>query len=92
MVVAMFHGERWNTERLELVSRDEDERRLRVRFRGRYYQTGGPDGGGVKVTAYGIFVLARSSKPLVIEEDVQNYKHHPPKWKEQARFDKLALN
>ena len=55
----------------------------------RGYQTAGPDGGGKRATPYGIFVLPRSDKELVVEEGVRTLKNEPPKWNELARFTAL---
>jgi hypothetical protein len=43
-----------------------------------------PDDG--KVTPYGFFVLPRTEKPIVIEENVQQYLGSSPIWKERARL------
>jgi hypothetical protein len=48
----------------------------------------GPNGGGVQATVYGFFVLPRSSKTVVLEENVQNYLGQPPEWKERANLPK----
>jgi hypothetical protein len=44
------------------------------------YQTVGPDGGGELVHPYGIFVVPRSDRSVVIEEDTQNMIGEPPRW------------
>jgi hypothetical protein len=82
MVVAVFQGGSWNSAGVEVVSIDEDDARLLVRFD----QTEGPGGGGVRVNAFGVFVLPRSAKPVVLEENVQNLIGEPPVWKERARL------
>lgn len=92
MVVAICQGERWNSAGVRVVSVSEDDERVLVRFDDRSYQTAGegPDGGRVAATAFGLFVLPRSAKAVVLEEDVQNLIGQPPRWKERARFDALA--
>ena len=89
MVVAAFDGKSWNSNGVYVVSIDENKERVRVRIDERTYQTSGLDGGGVRVTPFGIFILDRSTKPLVLEENVQNLIGGEPKWKERARFPKL---
>jgi hypothetical protein len=34
-----------------------------------------------------MFVAPRTSKPFVVEENVQNQKNLPPKWKRWAQFE-----
>ena len=89
MVLAVFKGNTWNVAGVYVESvLDEGARRV-VRVRRRGYQTAGPDGGGKRATPYGIFVLPRSNKELVVEEDVRTLKNEPPKWNEIARFTAL---
>ena len=62
------------------------------RFDDRSFQTAGPapEGGRVRARPYGIFVLPRSDKALVLEENIQHLKNEPPKGREVARFKPLA--
>ena len=89
MVVAVFQGRGLNSDGVEAVSVEEEAGRILFRFDDRSYQTAGPGGGAVSVTAFGLFALRRSPKPLVVEEDVQSLIGKPPLWKERARFDRL---
>ncbi len=88
MVIAIFAGAGVNSSGVEIVSITEDEDRLLVRFDQRSYQTmsSGPEDRGRKVTDYGIFVLPRCDKEVVLEENVQGLIGAPPKWKERQRF------
>lgn len=86
MVVAILQGERVNSAGVRIESIEEDDERVLVRFDDRSYQTAGPDGGAQRCTAYGFFVVPRSTKPLVVEEDVQSMIGKAPSWKERARF------
>ncbi|KKL20048.1 hypothetical protein LCGC14_2459370 [marine sediment metagenome] len=86
-VLAIFQGSGWNSDGVELVSATVADGRALLRFDDRSYQTSGPDGGGVRVTAFGIFVLPRSMSEIVLEENVQGLIGRPPKWKLRARFD-----
>ncbi len=90
MVIAVFQGMGWNSAGLRVEALIEEEGRILLRFDDKSYQTEGPDGGGVRVTAYGFFVLPRSDKPVVVEEDVQDLIGAPPKWKERARFAAIS--
>jgi hypothetical protein len=88
MVIAVFQGNDWNSAGLTAVAVQEKEDGIVLRFKNKGYQTWGPDGGGKQVTVYGFFVLPRSSKTVVLEENVQNYKGQPPVWKERIRLPK----
>jgi len=86
MVVAAFGGECINSAGIYPVSIAEDAEQTRLRFDHRSYQSG-PEGD--RATPFGFFVVPRSSKRLVLEENVQHLIGGPPKWKERARFDAL---
>jgi hypothetical protein len=93
MVVAIFKGRKFNSNGVLCVSLAESGGQLVFRFDERTFQTAAAlddtsgRGGAVDVTPYGIFVVPRSNKSLVIEENVQRLKDHPARWKQQARFD-----
>ena len=87
MVVAVLQGDGMNSSGVRVESVTEEAERVLVRFDDRSYQTEGPGGGGQRVAAYGFFVLPRSKKPLVLEEDVQSMLGKPPEWKERARLE-----
>src|SRR5690349_14803431 len=91
MVVAFFRGKTLNTRGEELQAVDEVEGKLRLRFWSSGYQTASLDGAdrGEPSVSYGIWVVARSTKALVIEENVQDLIGKPPVWKEQMKFDAL---
>ena len=86
MVIAVFQGSGWNSAGLKAVAILEEKDRIVLRFQNKSYQTAvdGPGDGGEQVTVYGFFVLPRSSKTVVLEENVQNYIGQPPVWKELA--------
>lgn len=89
MVVAIFEGRTWNSDGLRLEPITEDDDHILLRFGHLSYQTFGPDGGGVRVTPFGIYVLPRSAKPLVVEKDTNNLIGKPPVWTQIVRFEKL---
>ncbi len=91
MVVAVFQGEDWNSAGVIVDSIVEDEHRMTVRFDDRAYQTFGPDGGAQRVRAYGFFVLPRTDKMLVLEENVQSIIGEPPEWKERVRIPREGV-
>ncbi len=86
MVIAVLQGSGWNSAGLTAVAVLEAKDGIVLRFRDKFYQTGGPHGGGKQVAVYGFFVLPRSNKTVVLEENVQNYKGRPPVWQERARL------
>jgi Tfp pilus assembly protein PilF len=88
MVIAVFQGSGVNSAGLKAVAILEEKDRIVLRFQDKSYQTAGPDGGGEQVTVYGFFVLPRSSKTVVLEENVQNGMHQPPVWKERVGLTK----
>ena len=91
-VVAFFRSETTNRAGEDLQGVDEVDGTLRLRFDSRTYQTSSPlnsddkTGGAQKATSFGIWVLPRTDKSIVIEENVQGLKNEGPKWKEQFRF------
>ena len=102
MVIAVFRGAGWNSSGISAVSISDTDRVV-FRFDDRSYQTSSDfttdgklnvdtddDRGGNKVTPFGIFVVPRSEKELVLENNVQNLKGRPPVWKEVARFPSTA--
>jgi RNA polymerase sigma factor (sigma-70 family) len=87
MVVAVFQGSAFNSQGVNCVSVSETTAAITLRFVGDRYQTlNGVD----EVTPFGIFLLPRSAKPLILEENVQNLLGGAPVWKVQARFELLA--
>jgi len=89
MVIGIFQGSSWNSAGLKSVSISEEDDRIVFRFDDKPYQTEGLDGGGKEVTVYGFFVIPRSSKPVILEENVQGIIGKPPVWKERIEFEKM---
>ena len=85
MVIAIFQGRAVNSAGLKAVSITVNEDRIVFRFDDDSYQTAGE---GKDVTVYGFFVVLRSNKPLVLEEDVQGIIGEPPVWKERSVLPK----
>lgn len=88
-IVACFRGRATNEdgEVLESILTTNDG--LRLRFESSGFQTfgPGPDGGAVKTTPYGIWVIPATSKPIIVEEARRELKDEPVTWKEVKRFD-----
>lgn len=87
MVVAVFGGECVNSAGIDAVTVAEQSDPMLLRFQHRWFQSG-PEGD--RATPFGFFVVPRSTKALVLEENVQNLIGGQPEWKERARFDALA--
>src|SRR5262245_49157213 len=83
MVVAVFQGEGDNCDGLKVHSVLETGEQMTVRIQGLYFATGPTV---QKTQAWGIFVLPRSAKPLLIELDTRSDKSEPPKWTKVAEF------
>jgi HEAT repeat protein len=84
MAVAIFQGRGVNSNGVSAAVTEDDET-IRVRFDDQSYQS---MGGGNQVTAYGIFLIPASTKPVVLEEDVQGLIGGEPTWRERARLKK----
>lgn len=83
MVIAIFQGAKTNSRGITVASVVEGNDAITLRFDDISYQT---LGAGAQVTPYAFVVTPKSSKPVVLEEDVQSFKHRPPEWKERARL------
>lgn len=92
MVVGCFRGDAWNAngEYVQSIARRGDE--ILVRWDAATFQTMGPepDGGGIRVRTFGLWVVPRTDRAIVLEENVQGLIGEPPKWKEQHRFEAIA--
>ncbi len=91
MVVAYFRGSDVNSDGEIVKSIHETDDAVVVRFDSYSFQTAGfgGDGGAASVTPYGIWLLPRIEKPVIIEENVQNLKAGEPVWRERHRFEAL---
>ena len=89
MVVAYFRGTSTNSDGEIIKSVHETVDAIVIRFDSFSFQTAGfgGDGGAVTVTPYGVWLLPRVEKPIIIEENVQNLKAGEPQWRERHRFD-----
>lgn len=91
MVLAIFQGKGFNSSGVILSSIEEQAGQIIVRFDERTYQVALVPGSAPRelppVYAYGIFVLPRSDKEIVVQENVQGLKDAPDKWRERARLN-----
>jgi hypothetical protein len=87
MVVAIFQGSSVNSAGVKVEEVLEDEARVVIRFADRSYQTAGVDGGAEACRPYGFFVVPRTTKAVVLEENVQSYIGKPPIWRERIVFE-----
>jgi hypothetical protein len=88
-IIAYFRGPSKNCDGEELVSSDRLDDATRLRFDSITYQTMAAPGekdDGVDCEPFGIWLIDRTTGPIVIEENVQGIIGQPPKWKEQHRF------
>jgi len=90
MVVGIFDGAGVNTDGLiaqSVLVRDDV---VRIRFETSSFQTFSSGPGrdqGVKTSCYGMWVIEKSDKPIVLERGMQQLKNQPMQWKEVKRLD-----
>jgi len=82
-LIAIFQGVEINSRGLTIDSIIEDDDVITVRFDDWQYQS---SGGADRCSTYGFVLLPKSTKPIVLEENVQGLKDEPPKWKQRARL------
>jgi len=91
MVVAIFQGATWNTAGVtvkQLLDGDE----LTLRFDDHGYQTtviemgDGDTPKQEKSKPFGMFVLPKTDKAIVLEENVQSRIGKPPKWQARGKL------
>lgn len=81
LAVVVLGGDRSNSSGFTRYGVWEDAERMLLRVRDNSYQTGGRFGGAVRVRPYGLFVVPRTGKKIVVEMNVQRYIAGPPRWK-----------
>ena len=87
-LLAIFKGATANRTGVRVVSIDELPDALQIRLEDISYQTlsSGKDGGIEHVTPFAFVLIPRTSKLLVIEENVQGYKDRSAEWKQIAKL------
>lgn len=90
VVVGAFNGKSTNTDGkiVDAIRLDPDA--VRVRFHTASFQTArsGPgDDPGTATSSYGLWVIEKSTKPIVLEEPAQTTKAGSSGWKEVQRFE-----
>jgi hypothetical protein len=86
MVVAVFAGRTTNAVGVYPASVAEDDEKVVLRFAVRSYQSGPkPD----EASPFGVFVLKRSRKPLVLEQGHYTLDGAPTRWEAVAHFPAL---
>jgi hypothetical protein len=87
VVVALIQGPGVNSEGLDVAEVVNDGDTTLLRLAEKWYQstdTAHP------VAVYGFFVMPRSNKALVVEENIQRAIGQSPDWKERGRFAKTG--
>jgi hypothetical protein len=91
MVVGAFGGARTNTDGEIVSSVVDSEDALRIRYEASTFQTASGFSGevdsGVKTSPFGLWVIERTDKPIVIEQGTRGLKSSPIEWKQVTRFD-----
>lgn len=82
LVIAMFRGDTKNRDGEHLVSLEERSNDVRLRFDSYTFQTASFDGPdrGEAASSYGMWLVPRTGKPIVIEENTQGLLGAEPKW------------
>jgi len=83
MAVAVFDGATQNSRGIGATAFEDDEK-ITLRLTDLSYQT---MGGGEPVTPYGIFVLSRSKKPVVLETVIESMRYPAPTWEQRGRLE-----
>lgn len=83
-VLVIFNGATTNQRSLMIMDMVEDEKTLKIQYDLWGYQT---SGGFDESSVYAFVLIPKSSKEIVLEENIQGLKDHPPKWKHRARLD-----
>lgn len=82
-VVAIFRGTGTNRKGIRLVGITETDTEVLIRYEDNSYQT---EGGSDQTTVYGLLLLPRSEKIVVVERNGQRIKGEPAAWREEARL------
>lgn len=86
MVVAIFSGKGMNNVGVGVIKIRELDDALYFYFRPICRQTAWK---GDKVESFGIFVIPRSNKKLILEQNIQNLIDGPEKWKVVKEFEAI---
>jgi len=90
MVVGSFNGAGTNTDGQIVQSITPGDGGVRIRFETSSFQTAsfgpGPDK-GVKTSCFGLWVIDRTDKPIILEKARQGLKADPVRWVEVKRFE-----
>lgn len=90
MVAGVFKGASTNSDGEVCLSVLDSPDAVRVRFRTSTFQTasiGAGEDQGVKATCYGMWVIEKSDKAVVLEQAIQGLKADPLRWQEVKRFE-----
>jgi hypothetical protein len=89
VVVAIFRGRVTNNAGLAVASIEEEQDHIVFRFRDKRFQSNTPMEDGDKpneLGVYGFFVIPRSKKAIIVQEDVNRELRGTPVWKELAKL------
>jgi hypothetical protein len=86
LIVVIFQGEAINVRGIQIVSFSETLNSITIRFDELTYQTAGDSNNDPPRRPYAFVIIPTTSKTIVVEENVQNYKDAPLEWKQIARL------
>lgn len=86
-VIGMFNGKSTNTDGQIVESIQHEANAIRVRFDAASFQTSSPGGTGVSTTSFGLWVIEKTDKPIILETPANVTKGGHSGWKEVKRFE-----
>jgi hypothetical protein len=86
MVIAIFRGDRTNIRRIEIQPLITKGDSIILREDDISYQTSGADNNKAPDKPYAFVVIPKTSREIILEENVAKYLGDPPTWKEFTRL------
>ena len=92
MVIALFAGDKQQNRGLLVKTCRDQGKEIVVRFQELSWQTSGVIGDSkeTRTSPWGLVVIPKSSKKIIVEWDTQTNKNQPPEWERWAQFGALA--
>jgi hypothetical protein len=94
VVVAVFQGPKSDSAGFDIAGVVDQGEATMLRLVERWSQSAASSEPTppVPISVFGLFVLPRSNRPLVVEESVQHHLGKPLIWKEHVRFAPLSVS
>ena len=85
---AVSRGEQTNVYGLDCRIAKQSSKDVLIRLNDLAYQTAGRDSNGDRKWPFAFIVIPKTERPIVIQDNVQQYKGEPAEWKEIVRLGK----